>query len=65
MKTICFIETDETGEIQWSEGCICANNEYPYSIELVDRKAAEEKIKQLEKRISDLSWSLYPEQMGR
>ena len=27
MKTICFIETDESGAIEWSEGCVSANSD--------------------------------------
>lgn len=66
MKTIAFIETDETGtEIEWSEGCICAENTYPHSIELVDKKEAEDIIKQLQERINEMSWCLNPERMGQ
>lgn len=66
MKTITFIETDETGtEIEWSEGCISAENIYPHSIELVDKKEAEDIIKQLQERINEMSWCLNPERMGQ
>lgn len=66
MKTVCFIETDESGAVEWSEGCVSANSDYfEYSKELVDKQEALEIIKSLEKQISDMSWSLYPESMGR
>lgn len=65
MKTICFIETDETGAIEWSEGCVATSADYfEHSRELVDKKEALEIIKSLEKQISDMSWSLYPDRMG-
>lgn len=66
MKTICFIETDDSGNIEWSEGCVAAIAEhFTHSRELVDKQEALETIKLLEKRISDMSWSMYPEAMGR
>lgn len=65
MKTICFIETDEAGAIEWSEGCVAANPDYfEHSRELVDKKEALEIIRKLEKRIFDMSWVMYPESMG-
>lgn len=65
MKTICFIETDETGAIEWSEGCVASSADYfEHSLELVDKKEALEIIKSLKKQISDMSWSLYPDRMG-
>lgn len=65
MKTVCFIETDEDGNIEWSEGCVAADNKYfEHSKELVDKVEAEKIIKELQDRISEMGWSLYPDRMG-
>lgn len=65
MKTICFIETDEDGCVEWSEGCVCVDDVYEHSIELVSKEEVELIIKELERRISDMSWALNPESMGQ
>lgn len=65
MKTICFIETDEQGNVEWSEGCVCQDNVYQHSRELIDKKEAMAVIDKLEKRVSDMGWQLNPDRMGQ
>tara|TARA_Y100000114_G_C11764120_1_gene332270 strand:+ start:1739 stop:1939 length:201 start_codon:yes stop_codon:yes gene_type:complete len=66
MKTVCYIETDEDGNIEWSEGCVGFTPEgFLYSKELVDREEAEKIIEGLKDKINDMSWSLYPDRMGQ
>lgn len=65
MKTICFIETDEDGFIEWSEGCVCVDDVYEHSIELVSKEEAELIIKELKHQINHMSWVINPERMGQ
>lgn len=64
MKTICFIETDEHGNVEWSEGCVCEDDVYEHSRELIDKKDAMRKIEELEQRISYMMWEINPDKMG-
>lgn len=65
MKTVCFIETDKYGNIEWSEGCVAFDKKYfPYSKELVDREEAELIIEKLKERISEYGWMTNPDRMG-
>lgn len=65
MKTVCFIETDAYGNVEWSEGCVASDNKYfTYSKELVDKEEAEAIINKLKEQISDYSWALNPDRMG-
>lgn len=65
MKTICFIETDSDGYVEWSEGCVCVDDVYEHSIELVSKQEVEAIIKELKRQINDMSWALNPERMGK
>ena len=65
MKTVCFIEVDEEGNVEWSEGCVCVDDVYEHSIELVSKKEVEEIIKQLRTRLNEYSWQVNPERMGQ
>lgn len=65
LKTVMFVETDEEGNIEWSEGCVCVDDVYEYSMELVSKEDAEKIINSLQERISNMSWELNPERMGR
>lgn len=65
MKTICYLETDETGEIEWGEGCISSDpKDFKYSITLVDKAEVDIEIAKLKQQLSDMSWTLYPDRMG-
>lgn len=65
MKTVCFIETDEDGCVEWSEGCVCVDDVYEHSIELVSKEEAELIIKELKHQVNHTSWVINPERMGQ
>lgn len=66
LETVMFVETDEEGNIEWSEGCVNATDEcYEYCKALVFKEDADEIIKSLKDRLNHMSWELNPEQMGR
>lgn len=65
LKTIAFLETDEDGYIEWSEGCICEDNIYPHSMELVDKKEVMKIIDSLNEKLVYYSWQTNPERMGQ
>lgn len=65
MKTVCFIEVDTEGNVEWSEGCVCVDDVYEHSMELVSKKEVEEIIKQLKVRLNEYSWQVNPERMGQ
>jgi hypothetical protein len=50
--------------VEWGEGCVCVDDVYKYSKELVDKKEAELIIKQLKDKITDMGWALNPDRMG-
>ena len=65
MKTICFIETDVDGNVEWSEGCVASDpKHFEHSKELVDKAETEKIIKELQDRISEMGWILNPDRMG-
>jgi len=65
LKTVCFIETDEDGNIEWYEGCVSSTAEvYGYSKELVDKTEAVKVIKDLQRKVSELGWQISPDRMG-
>lgn len=65
MKTICYLETDETGEIEWGEGCISTDpTDFKYSFALVNKAEVDIEIAKLKQRISDMGWQLNPDRMG-
>lgn len=65
LETVCFIETDSEGSVEWGEGCVCVDPEYyEHYKELVDKAEAMAVIESLERRISDMGWALNPDRMG-
>lgn len=65
LKVLGYFQTDEFGNPEWDEGCLCEENVYDHAIRICDYDYAQAIITSLQNQLSNYSWTTNPESMGR